>query len=265
VPVAVRVAPTARRWRLQAKPFDMKRLGAKSSTTIALILVFSWGSSVWAQSADPSGSFPSRQQDDLTDVKGALQDSIRLLVMQHLFRIGFQDKTRRELGGPFFADYARSLRLPARWSDGDGWFTNNIEHPYQGAATGFIWLNNSKGGQLAITMDRAYWSSRLAATAFAAAYSLQFEIGPLSEASIGNVGLNPRTVGWTDHVMTPVGGLIVMVGEDAIDQFVLRHVEQRIHSGFVCATVRMLLNPARSGANVAALQAPWHRAGRPCM
>ena len=46
-------------------------------------------------------------------------------------------------------------------------------------------------------------------------YSFQFEFGPLSEASIGNVGLRPNTTGWVDHVITPVGALGFMVAEDA--------------------------------------------------
>ena len=30
------------------------------------------------------------------------------------------------------------------------------------------------------------------AMAFSASYSVQFEVGPLSEASIGNVGMDPK-------------------------------------------------------------------------
>ena len=39
---------------------------------------------------------------------------------------------------------------------------------------------------------------------------------PLSEASIGNVGPNPATNGWVDHVVTPVGAFGLIVAEDAL-------------------------------------------------
>ena len=97
---------------------------------------------------------------------------------------------------------------------------------------------------------------------WAAGYSVQWKIGPLSEASIGNVGLNPTTVGWSDHVVTPAGGLLVMMGEDAIDRFVLEKLEDRLDAPFVEAALRSILNPSRALANVAALRAPWHRPGR---
>lgn len=56
---------------------------------------------------------------------------------------------------------------------------------------------------------------------------MQFEIGPLSEASIGNGGMNPATTAWTDYVMTPAGGVVWMAGEDGLDRFVIRKLEGR--------------------------------------
>ena len=54
---------------------------------------------------------------------------------------------------------------------------------------------------------------------------MQFEFGPLSEASIGNVGLRPGTTGWVDHIVTPAGALEFMVAEDAVDRCVITLVE----------------------------------------
>ena len=126
--------------------------------------------------------------------RGALEDSLRLLAIEHSIRIGFQDKTRRELGGPFWKDYHRSVRTPQTWGDGDSAFVNYIGHPIHGAASGYIWLDHEDGAHdPELGFSRAYWASRSRATAWAAGYSLQFEFGPLSEASIGNVGLNPET------------------------------------------------------------------------
>ena len=57
---------------------------------------------------------------------------------------------------------------------------------------------------------------------WAAAYSLQFEFGPLSEASVGNVGMHPETTGWVDRVVTPVGAFGLIVAEDALDRWFVR-------------------------------------------
>jgi hypothetical protein len=198
-----------------------------------------------------------------TSISGAFEDSIRLLMIQHAVRIGTQQKTRQELTGPFFSDYRRSVRLPSQWGDTDSGLVNYVLHPGQGAAAGFIWLQNSTTGQTPFALTPAYMSSRFWATVFATVYSVQFEVGPFSEASIGNVGLRPETAGWVDHVMTPVGGFAIMLVEDALDRFVIRKLEDRTRSPFVRALLRMWLNPSRATASVAGLQAPWYRPGRP--
>jgi len=62
---------------------------------------------------------------------------------------------------------------------------------------------------------------------FLSTYSEQFENGLYSEASIGNVGKDPRPVGWTDNVMTPRGGLTMLVRDVAQPRIAsanLRHV-----------------------------------------
>jgi hypothetical protein len=196
-------------------------------------------------------------------VGATVASSIRLATMQHLLRIGTQQKTRAELGGPFFRDYVRSVRWPAQWTDGDSLATNYVGHPMQGAASGFIWLAHRPAAPSQFEMTRTYWTSRLKSAGWAAGYSAQFEIGPLSEASIGNVGLKPETVGWVDHVITPSGGVAVVVGEDLIDRFVVARLESRMSSATGRRLLRMILNPSRSIANVADKQAPWHRTGRP--
>ena len=77
--------------------------------------------------------------------KGAFEDSLRLLLVEHTMRIAFQGKTRRELGGNFFGDYKRSLRIPDTWDDGDSRAVNYVGHPIHGAASGFIWLDHEDG------------------------------------------------------------------------------------------------------------------------
>src|SRR5689334_9117242 len=67
-------------------------------------------------------------------VKNAIGDSLVLLASQHVLRVSLESKTRRELSGPFFADYRRSLTAPGQWSDGDSALTNYVGHPIEGAA-----------------------------------------------------------------------------------------------------------------------------------
>jgi hypothetical protein len=68
-----------------------------------------------------------------TDAIGAIGDSLKLLMLEHGIRIALQPKTRRELGGPFIADYRRSVRWPEQWGDTDGWLVNYWGHPIHGA------------------------------------------------------------------------------------------------------------------------------------
>jgi len=97
-----------------------------------------------------------------------------------------------------------------------------------------------------ISLKSGYWSSRARAAAWAAGYSLQFEIGPLSEASIGNVGMRPETTGWVDHVITPIGAFGLIVVEDALDRYAVKWVEQRVGNRYLRMLIRMAANPGRT-------------------
>ena len=243
----------------------------RTALTTAAIVVFVYAAP-WASSAQdaPPGAAPPPSQDasDLarspSTWKGAFTDSLHLLIIEHTTRVIFQDKTRRELGGSFFGDYARSLRVPTTWSDGDGWKTDYIGHPMHGAAAGYIWLDHEDGAHDPdLGFSGEYWASRSRATAWAALYSLQFEIGPFSEASIGNVGMHPNTIGWVDHVITPAGALAIMVAEDALDRHVITRIESWTGNRFLRAASRVALNPSRALSNAAQGRMPWFRSVRP--
>ena len=196
--------------------------------------------------------------------KPALTESYRLLLMEHGWRLIFQEKTRRELGGPFFKDYWRSIQGIRGWGDGDSWLTNYVGHSMQGAVAGYIHIyNNPTGWPLEFNSSEPYWNSRLKAMLWSAAYSTAFEIGPLSEASIGNVGLRPGTGGLVDHVMTPTGGFAMMLGEDAVDRLLINRWEQRTGRNNLRRLVRVAFNPSRSITNIVRGNAPWHRDTRP--
>ena len=207
------------------------------------------------------------KEDDLTssgrDLVGAILDSLKLVSMEHAIRIAAQPKTRNELDGPFWSDYRRSVRMPRQWHDTDSWLVNYVGHPIHGASAGIIWLDHSDKDSAVSIFGDGYLSSRARAAAFSAIYSVQFEIGPLSEASIGNVGMRPETTGWVDYVITPIGAFGFMIAEDALDRYLVRWLEQHIRNRVARATLRLLFGPSRFLANSAQNRLPWYRPDRP--
>ncbi len=156
----------------------------------------------------------------------AVAQSFLFVSIEHSLRLT-QAKTRREFQGKFMKDYWTCIKNIQGWGDGDGVFTNYVAHPMQGGVAGFLQIQNDPAGRRQeLSLDGAYWRSRLKGMAWAAAYSTQFEIGPISEATIGHVGKRDGTAGYTDLVVTPLGGLGMTVLEDAARP--LRHQEVRI-------------------------------------
>lgn len=94
--------------------------------------------------------------------------------------------------------------------------------------------------------------------AWSAAWSTQFEIGPISQASIGNVGQSGKQT-YIDIVITPTLGTALLVAEDAVDKYVIRRIEAKYKSIYVRIFARMLLNPTRTLANVVRFKMPWYR------
>ena len=189
----------------------------------------------------------------------AVWQSCFFVGIEHSFRLT-QAKTRREFRGKFFMDYEQAVTNIHGWGDGDSPFTNYVAHPMQGAVAAFIQIQNDPAGiGQEFGRDGAYWRSRLKSMAWSAAYSTQFEIGPISEATIGNVGKKRGTSGYTDFVVTPIGGLGMTVLEDAVDRFIIGRFESpRAGLGWQ-RFLRVTLNPQRSLANLLRLKRPWHR------
>ena len=234
------------------------------SRTLALALVVLLTGGRIASAQDPSTRPPDvRSLGAGHQLLGTFVDSLKLLAIEHGMRLSFQQKTRDALEGNFWRDYRRSLRVPHQWEDGDPWLVNYIGHPLHGAAAGYIWLDHAGERHPDISLKRSYWASRAQAATWAAVYSVQFEFGPLSEASIGNVGLREETTGWVDHVTTPAGAFALMVAEDALDRFFVRWVESHTPNRFFRAALRMTFNPSRTFSNATTGHLPWYREGRP--
>ncbi|HRJ22038.1 MAG TPA: hypothetical protein PLF84_23545 [Bryobacteraceae bacterium] len=236
-----------------------------------LVLFLTLASAVHAQ--DSAGAIAPAPSSTLapkpppeTDWNSILWQSSAFLALEHGFRFATEPGTREHLRGPFFRDYGNALKGLKGWGDTDPFLVNYIGHPMQGAVTSYIYTNNNKTGKMAeFGANRAYWNSRLKAMAYSAAYSAQFELGPIGEASLGNVGSSsvPGTMGWVDLVVTPAGGLGWQVTEDALDRYVIRTLENKLRWGPAIVALRGVLNPSRSFTNVLRLRVPWHRDTRP--
>lgn len=199
-------------------------------------------------------------------MKEAMIQSSLMLAVQHGFRM-FQHKTYTELDGPFFRDWGKSVKGLQGWRDGDNGFINYFAHPMQGATTSRIFLTNSPGAnQIPFGKSGKYWKTRMQALAWSALWSTQFELGPVSEANIGNVGLRKKngvsTMGWVDLVMTPTAGTGIVIAEDAVERYVLRKFERNIVGGKTptkLKILRSLLTPTYSVNNLLRGKTPWHR------
>ncbi len=194
-----------------------------------------------------------------------LWDSTKFLLFLHAYRLANEPETRAGLSGPFFKDYANAVSSINGWNDGDPFETNYINHPMEGGVAGFLWVAHyPRYRQAEFGKSSRYWKSRLRAMAYAAAFSLQFEIGPISEASIGNVqDAAPGKAGVVDWVITPTVGFAWMVGEDMMDQYVIKKMEARTDSHIRRILLRSALNPTRSFANMMQGKPPWNRDTRP--
>ncbi len=199
------------------------------------------------------------------DWSGVLLQSATFLGIEQGYRLGTQPGTREALKGKFFDDWFESVTSIHGWGDEDDFLANYIGHPMEGSVVGNIFVHNDpRGRDLVFGWNSAYWTSRLKATAWSALYSTQFELGPISEASIGNVGhFGKSQCGAVDLVTTPLAGLGWQVGEDVLDKHLIVKIENRTSNPVVLMLVRSFLNPTRSFANVMRFAVPWSRDTRP--
>jgi hypothetical protein len=194
----------------------------------------------------------------------AIRQSAGFLALEHGIRIAGESDTRAGLKGPFVHGYLKSVGSLHGWSDGDPFPINYVGHPFQGAISGYIQVQNDpRYRRVEFGSSRDYWKSRFRALAWSAAYSTQFEIGPISEASLGNVQMKPGSAGVVDLVVTPAGGFALMIAEDALDRFVVKRVEKWTRRPVPRVLVRGFLNPNRAMANMLRGQVPWSRDNRP--
>lgn len=188
-----------------------------------------------------------------------VQYGLQLTFYEHVLRVASQEFTRQQLKGKFWPEYFDSVHVPQRWGDKDHWQVNYIGHAMSGGAFARIWMDQREPKA---TTKSQYFKSLGHALIYATIFSTQYEMGPMSEASIGNVGLNPKDLGWSDYVWTPLGGVLWTMAEDAIDKYALTYIDKHVPFYMARAAARLILNPARMLANVGQNRSPWYRSDR---
>jgi hypothetical protein len=239
---------------------------------------------------DPSaGGFvraPQPPEEQGFHWRQALKESLTFLAIEQAYVIHSDFSwVVSENGVPFnhyWRDYRQSLSewTHSGWNDGDPNWYGYVGHPIQGALTGFIQIQNDPQGQrLEFSRTKAYWWSRFKAGLWNAAYSTQWNLGPVSEVTVEKYGTKDRPpwnyngsfpcshhcltgVGQIDIVMTPLGGTGWLIGEDFLDKEIVRRVEGATQNHLLIDTVRCALNPVRGGANILHGERPWYRASR---
>ncbi len=179
-----------------------------------------------------------------------LSESLLFLTAQHLTRLT-EGRTSARLGGPFVNDWFDSVRSLNRFNDGGRIATNWVAHPMMGSVTTHILgQNDPEYLENRIGSGDRYWRAKGKQFIFATVYSIQFEIGPLSESSLGNI--HQASI---DLWLTSTLGTVWSVGEDLAAQFVLRRL-RATHPKWA-NTLTIFLNPTRSFANLLAFKRPW--------
>jgi hypothetical protein len=201
-------------------------------------------------------------ESDRFQWKTALGESMLYTGIMHAFRFSTEAGTRDALNGQWFNNWISSVSEIRGWDDHDPFITDDVAHPLEGAIFGFIQQQNDPRYRFVMWgSGRDYWISRLRALSFSAIMSTQWKIGPASEASLGNVQLH-EPAGFTDLVITPTVGIVLMMGEDIADRYVITGLENRTSNIPLILLARCFVNPSRTFANMMAFKAPWHRETR---
>jgi hypothetical protein len=217
---------------------------------------------------------PEVRKGDI-DWVGLLSEQVRIDATMHFKRLT-EPKTRHEIThSSHFGGYVTAVKsyftTGGRWGDGDPFFNNNINHPIMGAVSSRVYTNNDRRCKAVGYGDSDYWSCVGRATVFSVLASFNWEWNPLmSESALGHVGkfhtcTNGKCTGeggWSDFVMTPLGGMgIRIAGDFARAKFwptLDRHLSGNIAARILKTTLKIVTDP--SGMANAAFNADFRGA-----
>jgi len=196
----------------------------------------------------------------------ALLQALAFTMAQNGYRYVTEEKTRRAIDKETWGRYWAAVSDLHTWSDGGKTWTVYVAHPAQGAVFVDMWTEHDPHGVLVpFGFNHPYWASKIKAFWWNALWELQWKFGPLSEASIGNVGLVPGKLGANTIVSTVTIGTGLAIGEDALDRYGIAKWEKKTDNRAARAALRSFLNPDRSFANLFRKKYPWYRDTRPTL
>jgi len=197
------------------------------------------------------------------DWVGLFHDQLRLDGIMHFKRMTEPKTVREVYGQKHFAGYVEAVKgyltTGGRWDDGDSFLVNDVSHPYMGSLSSRIYTNNDRRCKDIEFGDRGYWPCMERATAYAVFASANWEWNPLlSESAIGFVGRSYKLVngkyqgegGWSDFVMTPLGGMGVRIAGDIATRKLWPVLDRHLSgNGFAKAlnvALKVATNPTRA-------------------
>ena len=203
------------------------------------------------------------------------------IAIEQAERIIKESKTRNQLSGPFVRDWFDTVSVYHfdNWDDGGKHITSYLGHPAQGAIVQAIFWQNNDRVRFAEQdfHSAAYRHALIQAFAFAAVDAVLWKMGPLSESSIGNVGLPVQwwdrdckalhipcvaRTGVSDMVMNEVGGTAMTIGFQWLDKHLQKQIEKHVQNRALIGFTRILTNPTQSVANLVRFRTPWFRDNR---
>jgi len=191
--------------------------------------------------------------------KPMLMESLLYTGIMHSFDVITEAGTRDTLNGHWFQHYMQSVSELRGWHDGDRFMAPYAGHPIEGSVFGYIFRQNDpRYANVQWGDGRDYFISILRSMAYSAVWHTQWKIGPISEASIGNVMLHAPP-GFITLVDTPTLGAVTMIAEDAADRYVIMGLENRTDNRTLLILARCFLSPGRAFANLMAFRVPWTR------
>jgi hypothetical protein len=189
----------------------------------------------------------------------AIAESFLAFTIAHAYRFPTERGTRESIEGPFWSNYFRDVENLHGWDDRDGFVTTYIAHPMEGAMAGYLERQNDpKYRTVEFGWSQRYWTSTMRSLAFSTAYNIAWSLSPYGEAGLGNVDIHAAP-GVVDPAASEMLGMAWMVGEDALDRYVIKRIENKYQNQVIRAVARGLLNPSRSYANLLCFKAPWYR------
>jgi len=170
---------------------------------------------------------PRRLRTWNVDWLGLLTQQTRLDATMHWLRLR-QPKFHAPLyHSRYFEGYREALKgyysSPLRWNDGDDFLTNDIGHPIMGAVFSYTYTDYDRRCSGLVFGVGKYWSCMGRAAIYASLASANWEWNPvMSESALGHIGKFYTCErgrcegegGWTDLVMTPLGGMGIRIAGD---------------------------------------------------